>query len=70
MDKLITVILVAAFAFCLVVALSLVFAIFTMWAYNGSVAEMFHVQQIGFVQAFWLNVLGGLLCKSSSGSKS
>lgn len=52
----------------LVVVFAFLGAIFTQWGYNNSVAEMYGLKEITFMQAFWLNFLCGLLFKSSSSS--
>ena len=66
MDKLI----VGLFGFALILVFVFLFAllgaIITQWAWANSVAEVFHLADLTFWQAFWLNVLGGMLCKSSS----
>ena len=66
MDKLIALIFMSLFAFGVVVVFSLFGAIVTQWAWEGSVAQIFHLPGLSIWQAFWLNLLGGMVCKSSS----
>lgn len=70
MEKLVAAVFIALIAFCLIMFFSLLFAFITQWAWAGSVAQIFHLQPLEFWQAFWLNVLGGMVCKGSSGSSS
>lgn len=70
MDKLIAGLLVGLMVFCLVLLLSFVFAIVTQWAWAGSVGQIFHLADLTFMQAFWLNVLGGMIAKGSSSGSS
>jgi succinate dehydrogenase hydrophobic anchor subunit len=37
----------------------------TMWLWNALLPDLFHFQEIGFWQAFGLNLLSSLLFKSS-----
>ena len=55
--------------FLMILVFAFVFAIITMWAWNNSVAEIFHISEIGFMQAWWLNILGGMLFKSTVSTK-
>ena len=66
MDKFIAVVLTALGMFVIVLVLAFVFAIITQWAWAGSIAQIFHLPELTFFQAFWLNMLGGMVCKSSS----
>ena len=50
--------------FIIIVVLALLFAVITQWAWAGSVAQIFHLQPLTFMQAFWLNVLSGMLFKT------
>jgi hypothetical protein len=59
MEKLITTVLAIVLAFILAFPLAWV----TQYAWNHSVAEIFHLQEIDFWQAFCLNILGGALFK-------
>lgn len=68
MEKLIAGLLVGFIVFCMVLVFSLLFAVITQWAWAGSVAQIFHLPELNFWQAFWLNVLGGMVAKGSSGS--
>lgn len=61
MEKIITIVITAV----IVGALAFPFAFITQWAWDGSVAEIFHLPEITYWQAFWLNILGGMLCKGS-----
>lgn len=51
------------------VLIALFGAIFTQYAWDHSVAEIFKLPEISFWQAFCLNMLGGV-CRSSSSSSS
>ena len=66
MDKFITALGFAVFMFVMVVLFAFLFAIITKWAWAYSIAEIFHLPELTFWQAYWLNVLGGMVCKSSS----
>ena len=68
MDKLLAFIVIAFLSFLLILFFALLFAVITQWAWAGSVAQIFHLPELTFNQAFWLNVLGGMVCKGSSGS--
>lgn len=70
MDKLLAGLVVGIVMFMFILALSFLFAIVTQWAWAGSVAQVFHWPELDFWQAFWLNVLGGMVCKGSSASSS
>jgi hypothetical protein len=70
MDKLVGAIFAAIFMFMMVMFFAFLFAIITQWAWEGSIAQIFHLPNLTFWQAFWLNTLGGMLCKSSSVSSS
>lgn len=70
MAKLITIVLTLLFGAFLVLVISLLFAIVTKWAWAGSVAQIFHLPELTFMQAFWLNMLGGMVFKSASTSSS
>jgi hypothetical protein len=67
MDKFIATFMLA---FVLLFVLALIGAVFTQWGWNGSIAQIFHLSDLTFMQAFWLNVLGGMVCKGSSGGSS
>jgi hypothetical protein len=69
MEKLLTLMFSAFLVFLLVVFFAFLFAVITQWAWAGSIAQVFHCSELTFSQAFWLNVLGGMLCKSSGSSK-
>lgn len=71
MEKLVGAIIVFLFTVTLIVFLSLLGAIITQYAWNLSLAQIFtmRVPEIDFWQAFWLNLLGGMLFKSSGNSK-
>ncbi len=67
--KLITISITIIAAIIVVLVAALLGAIVTMFAWNYSLADMGIaglVPHIGFWQAFWLNVLGGMLCSRSS----
>ena len=70
MDKLLAVLIVLVGGFVLVVEVAFLFAIFTQLSWDASIGQIFHLPPITFWQAFWLNFLGGMVCKSSSVSKS
>ena len=61
MDKIIAGLLLGFTIFAAVLGLSLLFAIVTQIAWEHSVAEIFKLPLLTFWQAFWLNVLGGML---------
>jgi hypothetical protein len=63
MEKFLVAVVGGLMVFVLLVVLAFVFAVVTMWAWNNSVAEIFHISEIGFMQAWWLNVLSGVLFK-------
>jgi hypothetical protein len=56
--------------FILVCALGLLFAVVTQYTWAHSIAEIFHLPELTFWQAFCLNVFGGMVFKGSSGSSS
>jgi hypothetical protein len=58
----------ALIIFLMVVLMALLFAIITQWAWAGSVGQIFHLPDLTFFQAFWLNVFGGMVFKGSSAS--
>lgn len=60
-------VLVLTFLFSLLMAALL--AIVTQVAWEGSVVEIFHFAPLSFGQAFWLNVLAGMLFKQTSSVK-
>jgi hypothetical protein len=66
MDKFIKVLGVFAFTVCCIFMLAFLFAFITRWAWSGSIVPIFHVQEITYWQAYWLNVLGGMVCKGTS----
>lgn len=70
MDKLLALLFGALLIFVVVMFFAFLFAVITQWAWAGSVAQIFHLPELDFWQAFWLNVLGGMVCKGSSTSKS
>ena len=70
MDKLIAGLFMFLVVFVVTLAFSLILAVVTQWAWSGSIAQIFHLPELTFFQAFWLNVLGGMVCKGSSGVKS
>ena len=43
-------------------------AFITQFAYNHSLVELYGVKEISFFQAWCLNMLGGMVCKSSGSS--
>ncbi len=51
------------------VVLGFITGIFVMWLWNASVAEVLHVQRIGFWQAWCLVVLCNFLFKTSVTTK-
>ena len=71
MEKLILAVTLFVAAFFIIILGSLLFAVITQWAWAGSIGQVFHLPDLTFWQAFWLNTLGGMVCKgSSSGSSS
>jgi len=50
--------------------LALITAIITQYAWSQAIVPIFHLPDLTFWQAFWMNVLGSMLFKSSSVSKS
>jgi hypothetical protein len=52
----------------LIVVMALVFALPTMWLWNWLMPEIFGLKVITFWQALGLNMLSGILFKSSSKS--
>ena len=69
MDKVIEVVGLAILGLTVVFLFAFIFAFITCWAWSGSVAQIFHLPELTYSQAYWLNVLGGMICKSSSISK-
>lgn len=70
MEKLIVALFGALFLFVLTVFFAFLFAVITQYAWANSVAQIFHLSELTFWQAFWLNVFGGMVFKGSSVSKS
>ena len=70
MEKLFAVLFVAPIGFVVILFFSLLFAVITQLAWSGSVAQVFHLPELTFFQAFWLNVLGGMVFKGSSSASS
>jgi hypothetical protein len=70
MDKLIGFLGVAILGLAFIFLLAFILAWITQWAWSGSVAQIFHLTELTYWQAYCLNVLGGMLCKNSSVSKS
>jgi len=66
MDKLIAFLLVVAFGFLLLLVAAFIFAWFTQLAWAYSIAQIFHLPELTFNQAFWLNLFGGLVFKGSA----
>lgn len=66
MEKILLMVAAAVFGFAIALLFAFIFAIITQWAWAGSVAQVFHLPELTFNQAFWLNVLGGMVFKSSS----
>lgn len=66
MDKLIAGLFVAGLMVLMVLVFSFFFALITQIAWAYSVAEIFHLPELTFMQAFALNVLGGMVCKGSN----
>jgi len=54
--------------FIVILIVAFILAIVTQLAWACSIAQIFHVPELSFFQAFWLNVLGGMLFKNSTGS--
>lgn len=53
----------------LTVGMALLMALPTMWLWNYLMPVIFGLIKIHFWQAFWMNVLTGILFKSTSSSK-
>ncbi len=70
MKELMAVLGFAAFGFLLILFISFLGAVVTKIAWAYSVAEIFHLSELTFLQAFALNVLGGMVCKGSNASAS
>jgi hypothetical protein len=70
MTKLMAALFAMVFVFTLVLMFAFIFAIITQWAWANSIAQIFHLQELDFWQAFWLNVLGGMVCKGSNSAAS
>ena len=66
MEKLIVALFGALFLFVLTVFFAFLFAIIAQYAWANSIAQIFHLSELTFWQAFWLNVLSGMLFKSTS----
>lgn len=54
--------------FILGILISLLFAWVTQIAWQYSVGEIFHLPNLTFWQAFWLNMFGNTVVRSSSSS--
>lgn len=70
MSKFFVVVVASMAVFGLVLVFAFVFAFVTQMAWDGSVGEVFHLPNLTFFQAFWLNMLGGMVCKASSSGSS
>jgi len=70
MDKLIVGLMAFIGLFAVIVLFAFISAFVTQYTWDNSVAQIFHLQSLTFWQAFCLNVLGGMVCKSSSIGKS
>ena len=70
MDKLIAGIFIASAGLLLILVFAFFFAFVTKLAWAYSVAEVFHLPELTFFQAFAMNVLGGMLFKGSNSSVS
>jgi hypothetical protein len=42
-----------------------IFAFFTMWLWNWLMPDIFGLKEISFMQAFGINILSGILFRSS-----
>lgn len=52
--------------FGMIVIMALIMALPTMWLWNWLMPDLFGLQTIGFWQALGVNILSGILFKSSS----
>jgi len=68
MEAFVKIVGVVVVAFFTIMFVSALFAVITQWAWSGSVGQIFHLPDLTFWQAFWLNMLGGMVCKGSSSS--
>lgn len=63
-------VLALVLGFLIVAVVAMVLAVPTMLAWNYSMPHIFHLPEVGFWEAFSLNILSGMLIKSSSTSSS
>lgn len=52
--------------FVLTVVFSAIFAVVTMWLWNWLMPDLFGIKEIGFWQAFGINILCSILFKGSN----
>jgi hypothetical protein len=65
-EKLVAASGVVILLFGLMLVFAFLFAFVTQLAWAGSVAQIFHLPELNFWQAFCLNLLGGMVCKGSA----
>jgi hypothetical protein len=70
MDKIIAALLVILGGFALVLIVAALSSVVTMFAWDHSIAQVTTLPQLNLTQAFFMNVLGGMLFKSASLSAS
>ena len=67
MEKVLAIVVVFLGVLVALVAFSALFALPVEWLWNGTLVEVFpSVKQVTFMQAWGLNLLAGMLFKSSS----
>lgn len=67
MDKLIAGLFLALAAFLAIAFFAALFAVVTQWAWAGTLVELFRFPELSLLQAWKLNILGGMLCRGFSG---
>ena len=65
MDKILAMLVIVLGGFALVLIAAAVFSGVTMFAWDHSIAQITTLPQLNLTQAFFMNVLGGMLFKSS-----
>jgi len=65
MDKILAMLVIVLGGFALVLIAAAIFSVVTMFAWDHSIAQITTLPQLNLTQAFFMNVLGGMLFKSS-----
>ena len=70
MEKLLVLVFAVVIGVLIGVFAGAIFALPTMWLWNGLMPDIFHLPTISFFQAWGLLILSHLLVKGSSGGSS